>query len=241
MLNFMEKINKESERSGKGDSEISLTPMNLSTMLSNSRSRDFPGGGPDAHRMLMHSAGGPGGRLSDSSMSPGEDVDIDDEEGLEEEEIEERRRAEESSTSRERHASADIRAQFMADLRRLGGNIPTQSGAGDEQAATSTTSSPPPAPPPLMAPPISSLRSSQSEDNNLPPRKRKVSQEHRMAAAAAHAQDDKPPSYNGLIIHEEKSSPEKNSSSFSSSSLNDKQRSPLREESKNLAAEIRRN
>merc|ERR1712088_1140409 len=57
----------------------------------------------------------------------------------------------------------------MADLRRLGGNIPTQStenrdvdGSSDHPTATST-----------------SKRSVSCEDN-LPPRKRKVSQEHHL-------------------------------------------------------------
>ena len=41
MLNIMEKM-KENERKGNGggESEISLTPMNLTTMLSNAGSRE---------------------------------------------------------------------------------------------------------------------------------------------------------------------------------------------------------
>ena len=97
----------------------------------------------------------------------------------------------------ERHPSGDIRAQFMADLRRLGGNIPTQSsegrtvgdadGSSDHQTATSTTVSPPPLskhshPPPQFPSPTatSPTKRSVSCEDNLPPRKRKVSQEHHL-------------------------------------------------------------
>lgn len=85
----------------------------------------------------------------------------------------------------------------MADLRRLGGNIPTQSsevrsvgdvdGGSDHQAATSTTVSPPPLskhshPPPQFPSPsaTSPTKRSVSCEENLPPRKRKVSQEHHL-------------------------------------------------------------
>ena len=97
----------------------------------------------------------------------------------------------------ERHQSGDIRAQFMADLRRLGGNIPTQStenrnvgdvdGSSDHQTATSTTISPPPHskhshPPPQFPSPTATSPSKRSVscEDNLPPRKRKVSQEHHL-------------------------------------------------------------
>ena len=178
MLNIMERM-KESERSGKGESEITLTPMNLTTMLSNAGSRELSRDHP-----------GNGGRRghSDSSMSPNGGDDIEDEDVVEEED---HRREAESSTSssagRERHPSADIRAQFMADLRRLGGNIPTQSGAGDEQAASSTTHSPPhlPQTSQISPPAAASAASGRPNEDNLPPRKRKVSQEHRMSAASS--------------------------------------------------------
>ena len=98
----------------------------------------------------------------------------------------------------ERHPSGDIRAQFMADLRRLGGNIPTQSrearsvgdvdGGPDHQTATSTTISPPPLskhshPPPRFPSPSATSPSKRSIscEESLPPRKRKVSQEHHLA------------------------------------------------------------
>ena len=100
----------------------------------------------------------------------------------------------------ERHPSGDthlVRAQFMADLRRLGGNIPTQSsdgrsvgdadGSSDHQTATSTTVSPPPLsknshPPPNFPSPTATSPSKRSVscEDNLPPRKRKVSQEHHL-------------------------------------------------------------
>ena len=97
----------------------------------------------------------------------------------------------------DRHSSGDIHAQFMADLRRLGGNIPTQSsegrkvgdavGSSDHQTATSTTVSPPPLskpshPPPQFPSPTanSPTKRSVSCEDNLPPRKRKVSQEHHL-------------------------------------------------------------
>ena len=120
----------------------------------------------------------------------------------------------------ERHLSGDIRAQFMADLRRLGGNIPTQSteirsvgeadARSDHQAATSTTISPPPLskishPPREFPSPTGtspSKRTASSEDN-LPPRKRKVSQEHHMAQLSqetviSNNGQRSPHTYNGL-------------------------------------------
>jgi len=78
-----------------------------------------------------------------------------------------------------RHSSGDIRAQFMADLRRLGGNIPhyrSERGSGDEPAS-STTVSPPPHGMRLPPPPMIQLPSG---EDSLPPRKRKVSQEHQV-------------------------------------------------------------
>ena len=201
MMNLIEKMKGGSDRIGGGgkmESEISLTPMNLSTMLSSNRgSRDFPSlpsGSVDAEvrslAMLHHHQG----RLSDSSLSPNggeEDADMMDEEEedmmIDESKTGGGAEAESSSSnsSRQRHTSADIRAQFMADLKRLGGNIPTQSGASaEEQTATSTTASPPP-------PPSSSSRirmHQPSEENNLPPRKRKVSQEQHSRLSVSQAE-----------------------------------------------------
>ena len=116
-------------------------------------------------------------RQSDSSLSPrsprghfgGGDDDDDDIDEMEEDDG-----VDSSVAHRKRHSSGDIRAQFMADLRRLGGNIPPYGNNGDEPAS-STTASPPltsrlPNPPPLLQLP--------SSEDSLPPRKRKVSQEH---------------------------------------------------------------
>ncbi|TRY73237.1 hypothetical protein TCAL_02562 [Tigriopus californicus] len=227
MLSIMEKM-KESER--RGDSEISLMPMNLSTMLGSAGSRDLrlatslasaqhhsqsdrEGGAPGGNG---HSRGGRG-EMSESSLSPGgDDVDID-EEG--DDDIVE---SSSGNRGRDRHSSSDIRAQFMADLRRLGGNVNSseanRSGSVDrhsshgnrsgahpqEEAASSTTHSPPP---PASSSggeghsPVSKalLPSSRSSEDNLPPRKRKVSQEQ-------HA------NFNGGL-HEDEVSPEKQRSS----------------------------
>lgn len=192
MLNIMKEM-KESERSGGinmnvkgGESEISLRPMNLSTMLSNA-SRD----------LSIHK------RHSDSSLSPrspaggphNNERDLDDDNSSRHHAAaDDRDDMVDSSGVRPRHSSGgsndgassvDIRAQFMADLRRLGRNIPTQStsstGNGDLQATSTTTSPPPHLPPP-------------PKEESLPPRKRKVSQEH-------HRQQQQQQEYNG--IHDE--------------------------------------
>ena len=84
----------------------------------------------------------------------------------------------------------------MADLRRLGGNVPTQrtenrtvgdaDRSSDHQTATSTTVSPPPLskhahPTPQFPSPTATSPSKRiSCEDNLPPRKRKVSQEHHL-------------------------------------------------------------
>ena len=121
----------------------------------------------------------------------------------------------------ERHLSGDIRAQFMADLRRLGGNIPTQSSeikpgldidGSDQQAATSTTVSPPPLSklpphqfPSPTGPACNPSKRSVSCEENLPPRKRKVSQEHHMTHLSQettiisnNGQRSPPHKYNGI-------------------------------------------
>ena len=161
MLNLM----KEMKEAGKSDH-----PMNLSTMLSN----------VDHHLK----------RQSDSSLSPrsprghfgGGDDDDDDIDDMEEDD------GVDSSVAqhRKRHSSGDIRAQFMADLRRLGRNIPHYGNNGDEPAS-STTASPPlssrlPNPPPLLQLPTS--------EDSLPPRKRKVSQEHHSRPDRSDRADD---------------------------------------------------
>jgi len=77
------------------------------------------------------------------------------------------------------HNEADIKSQFLADLRRLGRNIPNNgdsnshahsSLAHQHATASSTTNSPP-------APAQSAPATTPTDENNLPPRKRKVSQE----------------------------------------------------------------
>jgi hypothetical protein len=173
MLNIMKGIKHPECEGGKlVDSEISLRPMNLSTMLSS------------------HSLG-ERKRKGDSSLSPRSprphhrdlDDDIVDSSGAG------GRGRHSSGGSNEAAAAADIRTQFLADLRRLGSNIPTQStsaGNGEHQPASSTTHSPTP-PPPTHPPTI------KREEENLPPRKRKVSQEHHHHPS----QDDRNP-YNGI-------------------------------------------
>jgi len=95
------------------------------------------------------------------------------------------------------HNEADIKSQFLADLRRLGGNIPNNgdhardshahsSHAHQHATASSTTNSPPA--------PAQSVATPTENENNLPPRKRKVSHEQ--------AQPPRSP-YNG--IHESES------------------------------------
>ena len=219
MLNIMEKM-KESERSGKGDSEISLMPMNLSTMLNNTRSRDTGGVsglslsslqhlGSHHPGLLNHPGGLGGGGLgerrpqhSDSSMSPnGGDVDMEEEEGVDVDD----EGGNNSSKDRARHPSAEIRAQFMADLRRLGGNIPTSSsshsrgGGAPDHPDSSVGSPPPPAPATPSSGPTptkqpsedTSSGSANSSSSSLPPRKRKVSQEHHNLSSSSETTTEK--------------------------------------------------
>jgi hypothetical protein len=192
MLNIMERM-KENERNkanavGSGlPSEISLTPMNLSTMLSRGSRADLAtlvplsaASSSSDHRPAPGTGFHAPNNMSESSMSPngGDDIDMDDEEennASHVSEVEERMAA-----ARERHPSADIRAQFMADLRRLGGNLPppqmphmphmpppTTSLSLSKSSPPRSTSSPPPS--------ISSSSSTTKGDESLPPRKRNVS------------------------------------------------------------------
>lgn len=221
MLNIMEKM-KENDRSGKGDSsEISLMPMNLSTMLNNTRSRDSSISGlslSSIHQqlghpgLLGHHPGGlgsaPGGdrrqqlhqqQHSDSSMSPnGGDAEMDEEEGVDVED-----EGGSSTKDRARNPSAEIRAQFMADLRRLGGNIPTSSsgGGGAPDHPDSSVGSPPPPSSSATTATPTKLPPTPSEDTSLPPRKRKVSQEHHNLSSSSETTEK----YNG--IHEKSSTP----------------------------------
>merc|ERR1711899_132250 len=206
MLNIMKGIQPDHGGIGKGpgDSEISLTPMNLSTMLSshsgsgsNKLSRPLPPGtdnslsprSPRPHQRDLEDSD----TLVDSTdprdrMQPG----TGSSHGLERGSDRDRRHRHSSGGSghgdglrdRSHHevltSSADIKSQFLADLRRLGGggNIPNNGDlhTAHAQAASSTTHSPPA--PGQSTPAASQSAASTENENNLPPRKRKVSQEH---------------------------------------------------------------
>jgi len=162
MLNIMKGMREPDH--GK-DGEISLTALNLSTMLpssaKNSLSPRSPGRGPAG----LHHQHPPSQR----------DLDIDDTV---------------DSSGRGRHSSgenggvasasassneADIKSQFLADLRRLGSHIPPTQGNGNSEPV-STTHSPPAVSASSANTPIATP--TKMEDGDLPPRKRKVSQEH---------------------------------------------------------------
>ena len=184
MLNIMERM-KENERKGEGGpstsmaSEISLTPMNLSTMLS--RTPAGAKAGPDLASLVPIGGGGNANRQSRSSregsVSPKDMTEEDDDEAVE-------GPAAAAARAAAAAAAADIRAQFMADLRRLGGNIPvaaaaaatsSEDGEKGEKQVTTTSSDPPR---PSSPPSASSSSSTTRDEESLPPRKRKVSQEH---------------------------------------------------------------
>merc|ERR1711953_1409094 len=187
MLNIMKGIQPDHGGIGKGpgDSEISLTPMNLSTMLSshsgngsNKLSRPLP---PGTENSLSPRSPRPHQRDldqdSDTLVNSTDPRDRMQPAGSSEGRGEERR-ARHSSGERS-HNEADIKSQFLADLRRLGGNIPNNgdssshahsSHAHQHATASSTTNSPPA--------PAQSAPATPTDENNLPPRKRKVSQEH---------------------------------------------------------------
>ena len=176
MLNIMKGIQPDGggvKVPGAGDSEISLTPMNLSTMLSShsTGSSKLPrplGGGPPpgTDNSLSPRSPRPHQRdLEDSDtlvdstdprdrMQPG----TGSSHGLERGSDRDRRHRHSSGGSghgdglrdRSHHevltSSADIKSQFLADLRRLGGgNIPNNGDlhTAHAQAASSTTHSPP--------------------------------------------------------------------------------------------------
>lgn len=203
MLNLMEKMKED--RSKGGGSEISLTPMNLSTMLSNTGARDIAG-----LSSVFAQAAERERERRDSSLSPQQrreeedDVDVDDADGGNDDGARrDRDDGEADSSGRGRIPSGDIRAQFMADLKRLGGNIPAaiipqnfrgaaaNNGSHQEEAASSTTSPPPSSAAAAtssssLSPPSSAasttaaslnLSKKSPSEESLPPRKRKVSQE----------------------------------------------------------------
>lgn len=163
MLNIMKGI-REPDHSKDG--EISLTALNLSTMLPSSAKNSLSPRSP---------------RSSHPPSSQHRDLEIDDTV---------------DSTGRHRHSSgsagadndADIKSQFLADLRRLGSHIPTGNGNSNSSEPVSTTHSPPAAPASSGSGPPSTP--TKMEDGDLPPRKRKVSQEH--------VKDRESP-YNGVV------------------------------------------
>ena len=173
MLQMMERLRESSSGNkdnggpmGPTPSEISLMPMNLSTMLSKGvhAAAAHAGRGADLATLVpLHgsgegSAADPqqrGGGMSESSMSPG-GGDGDRGEMEDDEDHGHRgngdRDRDEHHPPRDRHRSADIRAQFFADLKRLGGNLPPNmpppppTGPSQEtpEATKASTSSPPP-------------------------------------------------------------------------------------------------
>ena len=188
MLDFMK---MRAEHHGKGEAgEVSLTPMNLTTMLSNANSatkRSWE------QSLSPHSpvSGRSGGLHHSSRDLDNEHVDSSNN----------RSRNRRSSGDREigdrdsvhhphQPMMKDLQSQFFAYLKRLGAssNIPTQStnSQQDTQAATpsSTTHSPP-----LNAPGTPS----KMEEENLPPRKRKVSQEHQKSPYNGLHEVERPP------------------------------------------------
>ena len=159
------------------DGEISLTALNLSTMLPSSAKNSLS---PRSPRSSQH-----------PPSSQHRDLEIDDT----------------VDSTRGRHSSgsasgggcndraesdADIKSQFLADLRRLGSHIPTQTGNGNSNSSepVSTTHSPPAAPASSGSGPPSTP--TKMEDGDLPPRKRKVSQEHQV-------KNDRESPYNGVV------------------------------------------
>ena len=169
MLQMMERLRESSGKDNNGGgpippSEISLMPMNLSTMLSKgvhaAAAAHHASSRADLATLVpLHGGGGEGsadqrgerggGGMSESSMSP---TGGDGDRGEIEDEDEERG----DPPPRERHRSADYRAQFFADLKRLGGNLPppppppapappaARESRETPEAAKASTSSPPP-------------------------------------------------------------------------------------------------
>ena len=189
MIDFMKSRAEHYGNGNKSDgpnSEVSLTPMNLTTMLSNANKAKRSSEQSLSPRSPVSLAGGQG--VLHPHHRPGQHTrDLDDD-------IVDSSSADNNSTTRGRARSPagvdmdhhpptavtvqDLKSQFLADLRRLqGSNIPTQSsnaGQGDHLPAPSSTTHSPPAGQqhtPAITP-------TKMEEENLPPRKRKVSQEH---------------------------------------------------------------
>eukprot|EP00096_Caligus_rogercresseyi_P010659 TRINITY_DN396_c0_g1_i1.p1 TRINITY_DN396_c0_g1~~TRINITY_DN396_c0_g1_i1.p1 ORF type:complete len:605 (+),score=207.94 TRINITY_DN396_c0_g1_i1:127-1941(+) len=145
MLNIMEKM-KEAEGDSKG-----LSPMNLSNMLASANHRNSSSPGdlirPSENSLKRSSEGS-----APQSPSSGEHESSSNDQ---------------ESSNGGVTSSGEIRAQFMADLRRLGGGSESRRSLSEETPQT----------------PLSPSKSpSDTADNLLPPRKRKVSQEHHLQA-----------------------------------------------------------
>lgn len=176
MLNIMKGIQPDRSVGDQPNSDISLTPMNLSTMLSSHSKRRERSLSPTAHQRDLdddivdstdsHRSSGPAG--------PGE-----------------QRQQLSGNNGRHSPASPDnIKSRYLDDLRRRasssGSNIPKAEPA--TETASSTTHSPP-----------TSAPATPTDDNNLPPRKRKVSQEHAVDRSAQHSdQPNNSSPYNGI-------------------------------------------
>ena len=173
MLNIMKGMREPDH--GK-DGEISLTALNLSTMLPSS-----------AKNSLSPRSPRPAGLHHQQHPPSQRDLDIDDTV---------------DSSGRGRHSSgengggpastpneADIKSQFLADLRRLGSHIPPTQGNGNSEPV-STTHSPPAVSASSANTPTATP--TKMEDGDLPPRKRKVSQEHVNKEQGS-------PGYNGVV------------------------------------------
>ena len=186
MIDFMK---SRAEHYGNGNksegpnSEVSLTPMNLTTMLSNANKAKRSSEQSLSPRSPVSLAGGQG--VLHPHHRPGQhtrDLDDDIVDSSSADNTRGRARSP-AGVDMDHHPPTavtvqDLKSQFLADLRRLqGSNIPTQSsnaGQGDHLPAPSSTTHSPPAGQqhtPAITP-------TKMEEENLPPRKRKVSQEH---------------------------------------------------------------
>ena len=181
MIDFMK---SRAEHYGNGNkseanSEVSLTPMNLTTMLSNANKAKRS----SEQSLSPRSPVSLGGGQHQHHHRPGQHTrDLDDDIAADSSADNIRGRARSPAGVDMEPPTAvtvqDLKSQFLADLRRLqGSNIPTQSsnaGQGDHLPAPSSTTHSPPAGQqhtPAITP-------TKMEEENLPPRKRKVSQEH---------------------------------------------------------------
>ena len=209
MIDFMK---SRAEHYGNGNksegpnSEVSLTPMNLTTMLSNANKAKRSSEQSLSPRSPVSLAGGQG--VLHPHHRPGQhtrDLDDDIVDSSSADNTRGRARSP-AGVDMDHHPPTavtvqDLKSQFLADLRRLqGSNIPTQSsnaGQGDHLPAPSSTTHSPPAGQqhtPAITP-------TKMEEENLPPRKRKVSQEHQKSpynglheTTTSTAQGQRPPS-----------------------------------------------